>query len=197
VSIDLDQLQAQAEERAKNAGDSLSSAVAGLRDRTADVLRADGGSVFRELSRLGSRVDAAADRVEENLGGRVSDVEAALADRLDDHAAELDERLARVRRVAARTSWPRRLFWLLVGAAAGAGIAYLLDPDRGAARRSELATTARTQATQVSEKAVATARRTAHEAVDTALGDSDEATEGNAADGDPAGNGQGVAAPNA
>ncbi len=37
-----------------------------------------------------------------------------------------------------RTTWPRRLLWTAVGFAAGTAVAYLADPDRGRARRTEL-----------------------------------------------------------
>ncbi len=112
MSIDLEHLQ-----------DQVSSTVAGLRDRTADAVRADGGSVFRELHRITRRIDDA----EEVLAGRINTVSEDLSDRIDEAARD-----------ARRTSWPRRLFWLLLGAAAGAGALYLLDSDRGAKRRAEL-----------------------------------------------------------
>lgn len=166
MSIDLEHLQEHVEGRAHKVGDTLATAVAELRDRTADALRADGGSVFRELARLGTRVDAASEDVGDRVTGRIDDVEAALIARLDARAADLDAELDRVRRAATRTSWPRRLFWLLLGVAAGAGLAYLLDPDRGEARRTELAATARIQVQQAAEQAVGAARQAASEAVE-------------------------------
>ena len=130
MSIDLDHLQ-----------DQVTSTVAGLRDRTADAVRADGGSVFRELHRLGRRIDDA----EEVLSERIVALGEDLEDRIDDAARD-----------ARRTSWPRRLFWLLLGAAAGAGALYLLDPDRGPERRAELKHAAEVQAERAVERVSAT-----------------------------------------
>ena len=126
MSIDLDHLQ-----------DQVSTTVAGLRDRTADAVRADGGSVFRELHRITRRIDDA----EEVLSERIVALGEDLEDRIDDAA-----------RAAKRTSWPRRLFWLLLGAAAGAGALYLLDPDRGSERRAELKRVAEEQASRATEQ---------------------------------------------
>lgn len=65
-----------------------------------------------------------------------------LTDRLDTMEASLRDRVPFERFTAAdpvvRTTWPRRLGFLALGAALGAAAAYLADPDRGRARRSEL-----------------------------------------------------------
>ena len=101
----------------------VSHGVGELRDRTADLLGADGGSVFRELSRLGRRVDEARNATER----RIDASEAMLSERIDD--------LATAER---RTSWPRRLFWMLLGCGVGMAAGFLSDPDRGRGRRSQM-----------------------------------------------------------
>jgi gas vesicle protein len=103
--------------------DRILSRIDELRDRSAEAMKADGESVFRELSQLSNRLEG----VEERLG-----------DRLDDLAASQADRIGEVLAAARRTTWPRRITWLVVGAAAGAAAAYLADPDRGRARRSQL-----------------------------------------------------------
>jgi gas vesicle protein len=119
----IDDVQERLSDQAERVGTTLTAAVDELRDRTADRLRADGGSVFRELHRLGTRIDAAEDRLETHI---------------DRSVAGLDHQLAQLRAASKRTTWPRRLVWLGLGAALGAGAAYLADPDRGKARRSQL-----------------------------------------------------------
>ncbi|MTV24175.1 hypothetical protein FTX61_01875 [Nitriliruptoraceae bacterium ZYF776] len=106
--------------------DRLSQGVEGLRDRTAEAVSGDGHSVFRALRGIDHRLD---------------DIESHVA-RLDD----LDDRVDLIAGVLTggqdddgkATTWPRRLFWLAIGAGIGAAAAYLADPDRGAARRDEL-----------------------------------------------------------
>lgn len=65
-----------------------------------------------------------------------------LTDRLDHLEATLRDRMPLDRFIApdpiVRTTWPRRLLWTAVGFAGGMAVAYLADPDRGPARRSEL-----------------------------------------------------------
>lgn len=130
-----DDVQERVTGRAEKVGSTVTAAFDGLRDRTADLVRADGGSVFREFHRLGARIDEAEERLHDH-------VEAA--------AAGLDDQLDDLLSASKRTSWPRRLVWLTFGAALGAAIAYLADPDRGKARRS-----------QVTEQAVARGREAA------------------------------------
>ena len=119
----IDDVQERLSGQAEKVGSTVTAAVDELRDRTADLLRADGGSVFRELHRLGRRIDAAEDRLEAHVDASV---------------AGLEDQLAQLRSAAKRTTWPRRLVWLSVGATLGAAAAYLADPDRGKARRSQL-----------------------------------------------------------
>lgn len=103
--------------------DRILSRIDDLRDRSAEAVKADGESVFREISQLGDKID---------------DVEGRLGDRLEELASAQTERMGEVLSAAKRTSWPRRIVWLVLGAAGGAAAAYLADPDRGRARRSEL-----------------------------------------------------------
>lgn len=123
MGLDIDDVQHRVSDQAGRVGTSLTSALEAVRDRTADAVRADGGSVFRELSRLGHRID----EVEENVGTRFAVATTGIEDKLDAVLA-----------ASKRTTWPRRLVWLAVGAGIGAAIAYLADPDRGTARRAQL-----------------------------------------------------------
>jgi gas vesicle protein len=103
--------------------DRILSRIDDLRDRSAEAMKADGESVFRELSQLNDRLDGVEDR---------------LGDRLDELASAQTDRMGAVLAAAKRTSWPRRILWLTLGAAAGAAATYLADPDRGRSRRSQL-----------------------------------------------------------
>jgi gas vesicle protein len=97
--------------------------IDGLRDRTAEAVKADGESTFRAVAKLGDRID----RTEDALLARIDDLDDRVTEQWHD-----------VRATSRRTSWPRRLFWLALGAAAGTAVAYLADPDRGRARRAQL-----------------------------------------------------------
>jgi gas vesicle protein len=103
--------------------DRILSRIDDLRDRSAEAMKADGESVFKELSQLSDRLDG---------------VEERLSDRMDELAASQADRIGAVLTAARRTTWPRRIVWLVAGAAAGAAATYLADPDRGRARRSQL-----------------------------------------------------------
>jgi gas vesicle protein len=128
-----------------------------LRDRTAEAVGADGGSVFRELSKLSSQL---------------GEVEDHLDDRIDDVAALVEDQWAALRSSERRTTWPRRLFWLAVGVAGGMAAAYLADPDRGRSRRAEigqqLGSTARDVAEQATEQAKDVTNRVRGQVVETA-----------------------------
>jgi hypothetical protein len=102
---------------AKNITDKISQGVEGLRDRTAEAIASDGNSLFRELRQLGDRID--------EVGKRL-DALPELDERVDMLAGTLLEGLEEPSR---RTSWPRRVFWLALGAAVGAGVAMLTNPD--------------------------------------------------------------------
>lgn len=162
----IDDVQERLNEQAGKVGTTVTTAVDGLRDRTADLLRADGGSVFRELHRLSSQIDAA---------------EAGLRSLVDERADELDDQLDALLSASKRTTWPRRLAWLLAGGALGAAAAYLADPDRGKARRTQfsdqLASQGRSVASDAGDKAkdaVRQAKGAAIEQVKDALPDHPE-----------------------
>ena len=150
----LDDVQERLSEQAEKVGTTVTTAVDELRDRTADRLRADGGSVFRELHRLSSHLDATEDRLHSHVDERT----AALEDRLDALVA-----------ASKRTSWPRRLVWLLAGGALGAAATYLADPDRGKARRAELSNQASSQARAVAKDASGRAKAAVQEAKGAAI----------------------------
>jgi gas vesicle protein len=128
---------------------SLAHGVEELRDRTADVVGADGGSLFRELGKVNRHVSKSEDRVV----ARIDDAEDAILDRLG--AVIAADR---------RTTWPRRLFWLAVGAGAGVLGAYLGDPDRGQARRAQLSDQAAARSREVTEQVTTQAKVAADKA---------------------------------
>jgi gas vesicle protein len=123
--------------------DRFSQSVAHLRDRTADAVAADGGAVFKELSRLQRQVDG---------------VEDAIEDRLDATESLITSRIDTLIDADRRTTWPRRLFWLAVGAAAGMATAYLADPDRGRSRRAQLSDQVAARTREVSGDVAANAK---------------------------------------
>ncbi|MFA9431003.1 BON domain-containing protein [Egicoccus sp. AB-alg2] len=103
--------------------EKLTTGIDELRDRTAEAVGGDGGSLFRELGRLSKQIHS---------------TEKHLSNKIDEHGEEQTDVLVDLLGTGKRTTWPRRLFWIAFGVAAGYGIAYLADPDRGAARRQQL-----------------------------------------------------------
>jgi osmotically-inducible protein OsmY len=71
-----------------------------------------------------------------------------------------------------QTSWTERLSWMAAGAAVGAAVSYLLDPDRGQARRAEL----EQQAGRVAREGAETARAQVEDGAQRAKGAVAEAT---------------------
>jgi gas vesicle protein len=139
--------------------DLLTDQVDRVRDRTAEAVGADGGSVLRELSKLSRKIDG---------------TEKHLADRLDEIAKasrHAEGRLDELETGIAHTTWPRRLFWIVVGLGAGAAAAYLADPDRGEQRRQEIVGQAQSRVGDVSERA----RTAKDQAVERAQGVKDQA----------------------
>lgn len=115
----------------------LTEQVGKVRDRTAEAVSSDEGSVLREVGKLVRAFDDLADRVDERL------------DEVGFTLEEISDRLDEVEADAASTTWPRRLFWLLVGAGVGAGAAYMADPDRGEVRRQAVVDAAASRAAEV------------------------------------------------
>jgi hypothetical protein len=71
-----------------------------------------------------------------------------------------------------QTSWVERFSWLAAGAAIGAAASYLLDPERGDARRNEL----EQQAGRLAREGAETARRSLEDRTQRAVGAMHEAT---------------------
>lgn len=117
--------------------DRILARIEDLRDRSAEAVKADGESVFRELS---------------GLRDQLSDTEDRIGDRLDQLGAEQGERLGALIASLRRTTWPRRLWWFGIGLAAGATVSYLADPDRGRARRAQLSDQAAARARDVRDE---------------------------------------------
>jgi hypothetical protein len=116
----------------------ISEGVDELRDRTVGALAPDGSaSAARAVSKLKERVSAS----EERLSAQIATATAGLDERLDDLVA-----------TGRRTTAPRKLFWLTLGAALGAAIAYLGDPDRGRTRRAKLSDQAAARAREVGDE---------------------------------------------
>lgn len=104
--------------------DRLSGRIDDLRDHLGNAVSAEHSEACRELGR--SR--RAMDRLTDTLETRLAEVDAANEARIE----ALGDRLE------PGGSWFGRLFWLLLGAGIGTAVAYLMDPDRGTARRTEL-----------------------------------------------------------
>lgn len=95
-----------------------------LRDKMAGGISAEHAPAYRELARNRRALDRLTDKLDE---------------RFDDLEETADVNYEKLRAyIDGGGSWLGRLFWLLLGAGLGAGIAYLMDPDRGTARRSQL-----------------------------------------------------------
>ncbi len=131
--------------------DRVTDRLDDLRDSTASALSADDAPSLRELGRVRRQLDDFEDELTDGL--------AALGSQQKTLAAE-------VRSGNKRTTVPRKLFWMLLGAAAAAAGTWLADPDRGSARRTQLADKAKAQARQVGDQA----RTQAQQAVNTARG---------------------------
>ena len=133
------------------------STVDELRDRAGAAMRPDGDSVFRELRGLTDRIDDLGERIQ-GVGDRLDDLEVG-------QAAGFRE-LVSARR---RTSWPRRLVWLGLGLALGAGAAYLADPDRGRTRRDQLTDQLTARGRELADEAATQAKIAADRAKGTVI----------------------------
>lgn len=125
-----------------------------FRDRTAEAVRADSNSVLREVTSLSKRIDAAQDGVVDRI------------DRLDrEHSSRWDALESATR----RTTWPRRVWWVTLGIAAGMAIAYLADPDRGRSRRTQYTDQLTARVRDVATQAVGQVKTTADRAKGTVI----------------------------
>lgn len=135
--------------------DRVTRAAGGIRERAASAVTTDLGSVVREMTGVTRRVAAA---------------ESALSDRIDDLEDSLSSQIRAAMRT--RSSWPRRIVWLVIGAGIGAGAAYLADPERGRSRRTQLsdqaAARARDARTDMMKKAKVRADRLRGDVIETA-----------------------------
>lgn len=106
--------------------------LADLRDTAAETLSADSGAAYHEgkTSRAIERLTNRLDTILESLDDRID----TLDDTMDGRFSELEKKVSGVD----QTSWFTRLFWMLVGAGAGAATAALMDPETGARRRNQL-----------------------------------------------------------
>lgn len=137
----------------------VTHAVEGLRDRAAGVVAPEPGSVFREIATVLRRIDHS---------------ERRLAARIDELDQRIDAGFAGLKGTKRQTTWPRRLFWLLVGAGVGMGAEYLADPDRGRSRRAQLSDQAGARARDVTGEVQKKAKMT----VDRARGQVVESVKG-------------------
>jgi gas vesicle protein len=144
--------------------DILTDQVDRVRDRTAEAVGADGGSVLREISKLKSKIDS----TEKHLAKRLDDI-AEMTSNSEDQLGGLEASFSK------GTTWPRRLFWILVGLGAGAAAAYLADPDRGEQRRQEIVGQAQSRVQSATEDVTARVSSVKDQAVDRAHDVADQA----------------------
>ncbi len=142
--------------------DLLTEQVDRVRDRTAEAVGSDGGSVLRDLSKMDHKLD----RIEKHL--------AAQLDSLAELTRETEERIDDLTR-GNGTTWPRRLFWIAIGMGAGAAAAYLADPDRGEQRREEIVGQAQQRMQAATHEATERARTVADEVAQRAQDVKDQA----------------------
>lgn len=142
----------------------VTDTVGGLRDRTAEAVRGDGRSVFREVRKLSRRID----HVNDEMGRQFDASEQSLSRQLKTLDGRIDSLIAARR----RTGWPWRLLWVGVGVGVGVVAAYFADPDRGRARRSHLTDQAIAQGRDLGSQAAGRAKnvaaRTKGKAIETA-----------------------------
>lgn len=91
-----------------------------VRDTIAGGLAAESTAECRELGRTRRALESLTDRID-----ALDAADEARYDKLKD-------------RIDGGGSWFGRLFWMLVGAGIGTGVAYLMDPQMGNRRRKEL-----------------------------------------------------------
>lgn len=130
-------------------GDRVAARVDDVRDRAAGALSAEDSPAFRELTRV---------------RGRLDDVETALAEQIRALGREQGELVEELHAESKRTTVPRKMFWFLLGGAAAAIGTWLADPDRGKARRTQLADQVTSQARDLGEQARTQATQVVNEA---------------------------------
>ena len=111
----------------------VSHGVEELRDRAAETIAGDGESVFRALKRVSERIDEA----ESSLHERILSAESSLQDRVLDAELNLAAGLDEIASQKRRTTWPRRIFWLLLGASIVASV-LISAPERAKELRDKL-----------------------------------------------------------
>jgi gas vesicle protein len=146
VHLDLDRIP-----------DLVTDQVDRVRDRAAETVGADGGSVLRELGKLKSKLDSTEKHLSKRLD-EIADQTAGSDVRFDDLEATLGG--------GKGTTWPRRLFWITVGLGAGAAAAYLADPDRGEQRRQEIVGQAQARVQATTDDVTSRAQSVVDQAVD-------------------------------
>lgn len=115
--------------------DRLAGKVDDLRDRTVSAVGAiEDRAITGEMRRLRDRID----RLDDGLPARLADAVESQTSRFEEIARDQSDRFDSLVRGTRRTSWPRRLFWVGIGIAAGAAATYLADPDVGRSRRARL-----------------------------------------------------------
>lgn len=142
--------------------DLLTEQVDRVRDRTAEAVGSDGGSVLRDLS----KVDHKLDRIEKHLAAQLD----SIAELTRETEGRLDDLTG-----GSGTTWPRRLFWIMIGMGAGAAAAYLADPDRGEQRREEIVGQAQQRVQAATHEATERARTVKDEVVERAHDVKDQA----------------------
>lgn len=137
----------------------VTRSAGGIRERAAGSVATEARSVVRQLTGMTRRLDA---------------VETNLSDRIDALEGSLSGQLRAATRSGSRGSWPRRMVWLVIGAAMGAGAGYLADPDRGRSRRTQLsdqaAARARDARDEMKQKAKTRADRLRGDVIESAKG---------------------------
>lgn len=156
--MDIQDLSGTITSRMGDMSERVTSRAGDLSKRTAGAMKRQ--SMSRDLSRLTKRLQ---------------DAESALESRMDLLADQLDD-LGDLTR-GGRTSWPRRLFWMVAGAGLGAGIAYLADPDRGPQRRRQLSEQMGSRAQEMRHRATEQARELGEQVGQSARDLGSEATE--------------------
>ena len=140
----------QTSDRISDITDRIGETVHDLRENAVSTLHDVATS--HELNKLSRRVGGLDERTTEGL--------TVLGDRLAAFETDIDGLLHRLDRGKA-TTWPRRIFWLAVGTAAGIAAAGLFDPQMGRTRRARLADQARSTAGDLADDVRAQAEYTA------------------------------------